>query len=161
VKPSRPIVLVAIVAAFVLITWLILRSTYSDLPVLPWTAIPTMLALALGEGYTGWLTRARILRKPHTKPVDPLAVARLVALAKASAYMGALFAGIYGGFLAHVLGLLDLPEPRRDALVGGGSFVSCVLLIGAALYLEHCCRVPGGHDGDMRRGDKQHGDGER
>ncbi len=152
-KPSRPVALVGLLVGLVLVTWLILRSTYSVLPVLPWTVIPTMLALALGEAYTGRLTRARILRKPHTKPVEPLAVARLAALAKASAYMGTAFAGIYGGFLAHTLGLLDLPQPRRDALVGGFSFVSCVLLVAAALYLEHCCRVPGDPDEDKRRGD--------
>jgi hypothetical protein len=143
-------VLVALVVAFALITWFALQNTYSNLPTLPWTAIPTVLLLALGEAYMGWMTRARIQRKPDTEPVEPLAVARLAALAKASAHAGAVFAGIFGGFLLRVLDLLDLPTPRTDALVGGGSFASCVLLVCAALYLEYCCRVPGDHEDEKR-----------
>ena len=101
-----------------------------------------MLLLALGEAYAGWTTRARILRKPGTKPVEPIAVARLAALAKASALAGSVFAGIFAGFVLRVIDLLSLPKPRHDAIVGGGSFVACVLLVCAALYLEYCCRVP-------------------
>ncbi|MFF3671051.1 DUF3180 domain-containing protein [Microtetraspora malaysiensis] len=142
-KPSNPGVLVGLVAVFALITWGLLQKTYSVLPTVPWSAIPTLLLLALGEGYTGWLTRARIRRRPGTKPPEPLAVARLAALAKATAHTGAAFAGVFAGFVFHVLNLLDLPQPRQDAFVAGGSFASCVVLICAALFLEHCCRVPG------------------
>ncbi|MEZ0077018.1 DUF3180 domain-containing protein [Planotetraspora sp. GP83] len=142
-KPSNPGVLVGLVVVFALATWGLLQKTYSGLPTVPWTAIPTVLLLAIGEAYTGWLTRARILRKPDTKPVEPLAVARLAALAKATAYAGAVFGGVFAGFVLHVLNLLDLPKPRQDALIAGGSFVSCVALICAALFLEYCCRVPG------------------
>lgn len=141
-KPTNPGVLVGLVIVFGLITWGVLQETYSQLPAVPSTAIPTLLLLAIGEAYTGWLTRARIQRKPDTKPVDPLAVARLAALAKATAHAGAVFAGVFAGFVLHVLELLDLPDPRRDAFVAGGSFLSCVVLICAALYLEYCCRVP-------------------
>lgn len=141
-KPTRPGPLVALVAVFAILTWGILQRTYADLPTLPWTAIPTVLLLALGEVYAGWMTRARILRKEGTKPVEPLAVARLAALAKASAYAGAAFAGIFAGFVLRVVEQLDLAKPRQDAFVAGGSFLCCVLLVGAALYLEYCCRVP-------------------
>ncbi|MEU7915723.1 DUF3180 domain-containing protein [Microbispora bryophytorum] len=147
-KPSNPGVLVGLVAVFGLLTWGLLRQFYSTVPTLPWTAIPTTLLLAVGEAYTGWLTRARILRRPDTKPVDPLAVARLAALAKATAYVAAAFGGIFAGFVVHVLELLDLDKPRQDAFVGGGSFVACVILICAALFLEHCCRVPGEPSGE-------------
>jgi len=148
VKPSNPGVLVGLVLVFGLLTWGLLLQFYSEVPTLPWTAIPTTLLLAVGEAYTGWLTRARILRRPNTKPVEPLAVARLAALAKATAYAGAAFGGIFAGFVVHVLELLDLDKPRQDALVGGGSFVACVILICAALFLEHCCRVPGEPSGE-------------
>ncbi|MFC0861760.1 DUF3180 domain-containing protein [Sphaerimonospora cavernae] len=141
-KPSNPGVLVGLVVVFGLVTWGVLRQAYAVLPTVPWTAIPTTLLLALGEAYTGWLTRARILRRPDTKPVEPLAVARLAALAKATAYAGAVFAGVFAGFVLRVVDMLDLPKPRQDALVAGGSFVSCVILVCAALFLEYCCRVP-------------------
>lgn len=149
-KPSRPGLLVVLVVVFALLTWAILQNTYSHLQTLPWTAIPTVLLLAIGEAYAGWATRARIHRRPGTKPVDPIAVARLVALAKASAIAGSIFAGIFAGFVLRVLDLLSLPQPRYDALVGGGSFVACVLLVCAALYLEYCCRVPGDREDDKR-----------
>jgi len=142
VKPSHPGLLVALVVVSATLTWAVLQGVYSEIQTLPWTAIPTVGLLALGEAYAGWTTRARILRKPGTKPVDPIAVARLVALAKASALAGSVFAGIFAGFVLRVIDLLSLPKPRYDALVGGGSFLACVLLVCAALYLEYCCRVP-------------------
>ncbi|MET8143531.1 DUF3180 domain-containing protein [Sphaerisporangium sp. NPDC005288] len=141
-KPSRPGVLVLLLVAFAVVTWALLQKVYSDLPTVPWTAIPTVLLLAVGEAYSGWMTRARIERKPDTKPVEPLAVARLAALAKASAYVGAAFAGMFAGVVLHVLQMLDQDTPRRDFFLAGGSLLACVILICAALYLEHCCKVP-------------------
>ena len=149
-KPSRPGVLVVLVVAFTVLTWAVLRRVYSDLPTVPWTAIPTVLLLAVGEAYSGSMTRARIERRPGTKPVEPLAVARLAALAKASAYVGAVFAGVFAGFVFRVVPLLDQDTPRRDFFLAGGSLVACVVLICAALYLEHCCRVPRRPEDDTR-----------
>ncbi|UBU13268.1 DUF3180 domain-containing protein [Nonomuraea gerenzanensis] len=141
-KPTHPGPLVGIVVVVALLTWLVIRPVYSDLPLMPWTAIPTVLLLAIGEAYSGWATRARIARKPGTKPVEPLAVARLAALAKASAYAGAVFGGVFAGFALHTAQLLDRETPRGEFFVVTGSFVSCVVLICAALYLEHSCRIP-------------------
>ncbi|MFC4591298.1 DUF3180 domain-containing protein [Sphaerisporangium corydalis] len=145
-KPSRPGVLVVLLVAFAVMTWALLQKIYSDLPTVPWTAIPTVLLLAVGEGYSGWMTKARIERRPDTEPVEPLAVARLAALAKASAYVGAAFAGVFAGFVFHVIPMLDQETPLRDFFLAGGSLVACVVLVCAALYLEHCCRVPKGPD---------------
>ena len=147
-RPSNPGVLVCLVTVFALATWGVLQRSYSMLPTLPWTAIPTTLLLALGEAYTGWLTRARILRRPGTKPVEPLAVVRLAAFAKATSHAAAMLAGVFAGFVFRVLDLLTLPKPRQDALIGGGSFISCVILICAALFLEYCCRVPRRPEGE-------------
>jgi hypothetical protein len=142
VKPTRPGVLVGIFLVFAIITWALLKPLYSNLPTVPWTAIPTVLLLAVGEFYSGWMTKARIERKPDTKPVEPLAVARLAALAKASAYGGAIFGGIFAGFTLYTVELLEQEVPRRDFFITGGSLLVCVLLICSALYLEHCCKVP-------------------
>lgn len=142
-RPTRPVVLVGVFIIVALLTWLFVRQMYSGMWLVPWTAIPTVLLLAVGEAYTGWMTRARLARKPGTKPVEPLAVARLVALAKASAYAGALFAGLFGGFVLHTASLLDKQTPRAEFFVTGGSLLACVALVVAALFLEHCCRVPG------------------
>ncbi|MGI5267888.1 DUF3180 domain-containing protein [Nonomuraea sp. CA-218870] len=147
-RPTRPGVLVGLLVAVALLTWLIVSQVYSELPLVPWTAVPTVLLLAVGEGYTGWMTRARIARRPGTKPVEPLAVARLAALGKASAYGGAVFAGVFGGFVLHTATLLDRETPRSEFFVAGGSLLACVLLVCAALFLEHACRIPGDPEGD-------------
>lgn len=141
-KPTRPAILVGIVVVVALLTLLVVRPIYSDLPVIPWTAIPTVLLLAIGEAYTGWMTKARIDRKPDTEPVEPLAVARLAALAKASAYAGAAFAGVFAGFALHTVQLLTRETPRGEFFIATASFAAFVALIGAALYLEHSCRIP-------------------
>ncbi|MDF5758917.1 DUF3180 domain-containing protein [Spongiactinospora sp. TRM90649] len=141
-KTTRPAVLVAVLAVVGLLTWLILQRSYSILPNVPWTAIPTMLLLAIGEVVSAVATRNRIQRKPDTKPVEPLAVARLAALAKASAYAGAVFGGVFAGFVLHVIEFLEQEVPQRDFFVAGGSLLACVLLICAALFLEYCCRIP-------------------
>ncbi|GAA4228109.1 drug/metabolite transporter superfamily protein YnfA [Streptosporangium album] len=141
-KPTRPGVLVGLVVLFAVITWALLKPLYSSLPTVPWTAIPTVLLLAVGEIYSGWMTKARIERKGDTEPVEPLAVARLAALAKASAYGGAAFGGVFAGFALYTVDLLEQSVPQRDFLITGGSFLGCVVLVGAALYLEHCCKVP-------------------
>ncbi|MFF0308682.1 DUF3180 domain-containing protein [Streptosporangium sp. NPDC004379] len=141
-RPSRPDVIVGLIVVFGVLTWVALKPFYSSLPTVPWTAIPTVFLLALGEAYTGWMTRARIERRPDTKPVEPMAVARLAALAQASAYGGAVFAGVFAGFAFYTADLLEQGVPRRDFFIAGGSFVGCVVLVCAALYLEHCCRVP-------------------
>ncbi|MEU4830289.1 DUF3180 domain-containing protein [Streptosporangium sp. NPDC023615] len=141
-RPTRPGVLVGLLVVFAVLTWSLLRPFYSDLQAVPWTAIPTVLLLAVGEFYSGWMTKARIERRPGTEPVEPLAVARLAALAKASAYGGAVFGGIFAGFALYTVELLGQEVPRRDFFVAGGSTLACVLLVCAALYLEYCCKVP-------------------
>ncbi|MFI9595781.1 DUF3180 domain-containing protein [Nonomuraea sp. NPDC052265] len=150
-RPTHPGRLAALLAVVALVVWAAVRHFYSDLPIMPWTAIPTVLLLALGEGYSGWVTKARIARKPDTKPVEPLAVARLAALAKASAYAGAVFAGMFAGFAAYTLQIFDRETPRSEFFVAAGSFVACVVLVCAALYLEHCCRIP--KDSEDRKSD--------
>ncbi len=159
-KASRPSILFAIVAAVGVVTWAILRFAYVSLPPLPWTAVPTLLLLALGEAWTGWNIRRRIQRKPtgrgpdgkpELKPVEPLAVARLAALGKASAHAAAALAGLFGGFAAYLSSSLDKPTPRSDFFVSAGTFVATVALVVAALFLEWCCRVPYDPDEEEHR----------
>jgi hypothetical protein len=135
-------VLVGLVLVVALVTWLLVRQVYAELPIVPWTAIPTVLLLAIGEAYSAWATKARIDRKPGTKPVEPLAVARLAALAKASAYAGAALGGVFAGFALHTLQLFTRETPRTDFFIATGSFLACVALISAALFLENSCRIP-------------------
>lgn len=154
-KASRPGVLAAITVCVGAVVWVVLHLTYADLPVLPWTAVPTLLLLTLGEAFTGYNIRSRINRKPddktEIKPVEPLVVARMAALAKASALAAAALAGVFAGFAAYLSGSLDKPTPRHDFAVSTGTFVSAVALVAAALFLEYSCRVPKDPDDDPTR----------
>ncbi|MFC9971416.1 DUF3180 domain-containing protein [Spirillospora sp. NPDC127200] len=141
-KPSRPVTLLALVVVIGLITWAVLRTAYMSLPPLPWTAVPTLLLLALGEAFTGVNILRRIRRRPNTKPVEPLVVARMAAFGKASAHAAAVLAGVFAGFAASLADALDKPTPRSDFFVSGGTFVAALVLVGAAFFLEYACRVP-------------------
>jgi hypothetical protein len=156
VNPTRPALLLAIAAVVAALVWGVLQLAYVSLPPLPWTAVPTLLLLALGEIVTAVNTRARIQRKPRTRPVEPLVVARFVALAKASAYTAAVLAGVFGGFVAYLSSSLDKNTPRQDFTVSVASAVAALVLVGAALFLEHACRVPKGPDDEDEYRNAQH-----
>jgi hypothetical protein len=153
-KPSRPLFLIALVVVIAVITWAVVRSAYLSLPPLPWTAVPTLLLLALGEGFTGVNVFRRIRHKPERgrgrdanrspapRPLEPMAVARLAALGKASAHSAAVIAGVFAGFAASLASSLDKPTPRQDFFVSGGTFLAAAVLVAAAFFLEYACRVP-------------------
>jgi len=148
VRPTRPAVLVALAAGIALLVWGLLQAVYGSLPKLPWTMAPTMLLLALGEGFTAYNLWRRIRRRPGTRPVEPLMVARMAALAKASAHAGAAIAGIFTGFVLYLSSRLDKDVPREDFFVSIGTLVAALTLVGAAIWLEYACRVPKGPDDD-------------
>jgi hypothetical protein len=146
-KPTkiRTLALVALVCA--LLSWLLLRLVYASLPPLPWTGVPALLLLAIGEAVSGRNVRARLRGAGGTK-IAPIAVARMAALAKASSLAAALIGGLALGFLVYVLGSVDKPAFRTDAITAGVTLGSAMALMAAALYLEQGCRVPSRRDED-------------
>jgi hypothetical protein len=151
-KPTkiRTLALVALVCA--LLSWLLLRLVYTSLPPLPWTGVPALLLLAIGEAVSGRNVRARLRGAGGTK-IAPIAVARMAALAKASSLAAALIGGLALGFLVYVLGSLDKPSFRTDAITAGVTLGSAMALMAAALYLEQGCRVPTRRDEDSDIGE--------
>ncbi|HEX2313648.1 MAG TPA: DUF3180 domain-containing protein [Thermomonospora sp.] len=147
-RPTRPAVLAGLAVGLAVVTWLALQVAYESLPTLPWTMVPTLLLLGLGEAFTAYNLWRRIRRRPGTRPVEPLMVARMAALAKASAHAGAVIAGLFAGFALHLSSSLDKTVPRQDFWVSAGTFVASLVLIGAAIWLEYACRVPKGPDDD-------------
>lgn len=137
--PTRVWSLVALGAVCAVASWLGLRVAYSSLPPLPWTGVPALLLLAIAESWSGRNLRARLRGRVGSKPIVPIAVARMAALAKASSLAGALVGGLTAGFLIYVLGSLDKSTPRSDAFAAGCTLASAVLLVLAALYLERGC----------------------
>lgn len=135
------LILAAVVSAA--IAFLFIRQYFGDIPDFTWLGGITMAGLAVLEGIAAYDTRARIERRPRAGALNPLLVARLAVLAKASSLAGAIFAGAYGGVAAWALSERDrlmaadrnLP-PALAGLVGG------LALVAAALLLERACRVP-------------------
>jgi hypothetical protein len=129
------------------IGYLLVDTAYGDLPPIPRYAGVTLLVLAVIEGVLGASLRSRIRDRDPTRPIQPLTAARAVALAKASSLLGAIMLGAWTGMLGYLLprraeltaAVLDTP----GAVIGAGC---SAVLIGAALYLEWCCRTP--HDQD-------------
>jgi len=142
-EPTRPAALVNAALVAAALGWLLISQFYYDLPRLPWLPALILAALALGEGFAAYTTKARIERRPGYPPPDPLFVARLVVLAKASSLVGAIF----GGFYAAVAVWLFIERgrnvhPAQDLPAVLASVVASVLLLAAALWLESACRVP-------------------
>jgi hypothetical protein len=137
----RDLLAVALVAG--LLTVLVLRLVYAELPTLPRLAGVTFGVLAVVEAILAWQLRTRIAGKPGVRPVEPLTAARAVALAKASSLVGALMSGVWIGVLLTVLPLAVLSsaaaDDRTTSLVG---LLGSAALVAAALWLEHCCKTP-------------------
>jgi hypothetical protein len=150
-SPTRISVLIITAAVSVVVSWLVLRIVYASLPPLPWTAAVAMLLLAIAEALSGRNLRARIRGGPGLKPIAPLAAVRMAALAKASSHAAAVIGGLSVGALIYLTSSLSKSVPRSDAITAGGTFLAAVLLVLAALYLEHSCRVPSDDDEDAER----------
>ncbi|MEN3357370.1 MAG: hypothetical protein V7637_1352 [Mycobacteriales bacterium] len=137
----RDLLLIAVVTGG--LAWLVIRGWYGDLPRLRWFVPLSLALLAFVELITGTQLRARIRRKPGTVPVPPLAAARALALAKASAIVGAAMVGVWSGLLLFTVPRLDyLAAAGSDTRTGVIGVVAALALVGAALWLEFCCRTP-------------------
>jgi hypothetical protein len=134
--------LVAGVITAVLVN-LVVRLAYGSLPSVPVLAGAPLAVLGGAEVIAGFSLRARIQRREGTKPVEPLSAARAVLLAKASALAGAIVAGAWTGLLVHALPRAGQITAAANDSVGAGIGLGCALvLVGGALWLEHCCKAP-------------------
>jgi len=144
--PTRPVTLLLVAAVCAGLTWAILEAVYSSLPALPWTMVPALLVAAGAEAWCGRDLRIRIRRRGDTAAPRPLPApeytTRMLALAKASSLAGAVLGGVAAGFVFYTSGSWDVPTPRHDLIAAALTFGACVVLAGAALYLENSCRVP-------------------
>jgi Protein of unknown function (DUF3180) len=138
---ARDLVVAAVLAG--LAVHLVLRIAYEQVPPLPTLAGSTLAIIAVVEAFLGQSIRQRVRRRPGTRPVAPLVVARAVLLAKASSLAAAI---MLGGWLA----VLVYALPKRDEFTAAGSDTTSALigaacasaLVAAALWLEYCCRTP-------------------
>ena len=147
--PTRVRDLAGYAAGVALVSWLACRQLYGDLPRLSWFLPLSLALLALAEAIAAGQLRARIRQRPGAARVQPLVAARSLALAKASAVVGAVMTGVWAGLLLYVLPRLDfLASAGADARAGTVGVAAALSLVGAALWLEYCCRTPTPPDSD-------------
>jgi hypothetical protein len=141
---KRDLTAATVLAAVVGYMFVVLVYRYFP-PITVWTGV-SLLAVATAEAGWAFFVRAKINNNEIGDArgwLHPLAVARSVMIAKASAWVGAL---VFGWWIAVVVYVL----PRRSALrVAGedtaGAVVAAVCalaLVIAALWLQHCCKSP-------------------
>jgi Protein of unknown function (DUF3180). len=148
-EPTRPLNLVVAAVASAVVAFLFIRRYFGDLPDFTWFGGLTMGGLAAVEAVAAHNTRARIERRPRAGVLNPLLVARLAVLAKASSLAGAIFAGAYGGVAAWALAERDrLSVAERNLAPAVVGLVGALALVAAALVLERACRVPKQPDED-------------
>jgi hypothetical protein len=146
--PTSLATLVVLALGTAAVAWVLVANYYGDIPPIPWLPAFTIFALAAFEAFLARTTKARIDRRPGAAPVDPLAVARYVVLAKASSPAGAIFTGLYGGTLVWLVARSDLTHARADIAPTATGLVAALALVAAALWLERSCRVPKPPDED-------------
>ncbi|GJF08390.1 membrane protein [Mycolicibacterium cyprinidarum] len=126
--------------------YLLVRILYRWFPpITGWTGL-SLLGVAVAVAGWGFVVRARIRDgEIGVGPgrLHPLAVARSVLIAKASAWMGSVVLGWWLAVVAYLLPrratLRVAAEDTTGAVVAG---LCALALVAAALWLEHCCRSP-------------------
>lgn len=142
-RPTNPATLFVVALAAAAISWVLIGRYYGEVPQLTWFPALTLLLLAILEAIAARAIKARIDRRPGTEPVEPLVVARVVVLAKASSVAGALFTGVYGGVLVWVWAESSTNQSAAaDIAPAAQGLAAALLLVAAALWLERSCRIP-------------------
>lgn len=136
------LVLIAVVVG--VLAYLLVRLAYDSLPPLNYSLPVPLAALALVEFVTARRVRAAVRHDPHAKPMTAIAIARCVALGKASSAVGAGVVGAALGLLARLLpDVADVRAVAHDARIGLLVLGAGLLLIASGLLLERAGIDPG------------------
>ncbi|MGW2015417.1 DUF3180 domain-containing protein [Streptomyces sp. NPDC001927] len=147
-KQLRLKVLAGLFIAAGILSWGAARlwDAVGTLPSVPLAAPIVLASIAAVLTATALSIRARLKaqreRRPGAKGVEPLMAARAVVFGQASALVAALVAGMYGGTGVFLLGSLDIPSRRDQAIYAGFSVLAGFAVIAAALFLERVCKLP-------------------
>ncbi|MFD4690984.1 DUF3180 domain-containing protein [Streptomyces sp. NBC_00683] len=127
-----------------------LWDALGTLPSVPLAAPIVLAVIAVVLLATALSIRARLRaqreRRPGAKGVEPLMAARAVVFGQASALVAAVVCGLYGGVGVFLLGSLDVPPRRDQAIYAGFAVLAGVAVVAAAVFLERVCKLP--EDGD-------------
>jgi hypothetical protein len=156
VSPTRPGTLLTVVVVAAACGWggLSVADAFGFLPRVPLLASVTLLLLAGWLLFTAVSMRARLRRRPGTRPVSPFVAARMAALAKAGSLGGATVAGVYAGVAVFFLADLETDFDRQRALRAVLAVLASLAVVGAALFLERVLRLPDEDDEDEDEDDE-------
>ncbi|SPM40043.1 hypothetical protein MNAB215_2239 [Mycobacterium numidiamassiliense] len=114
-------------------------------PITVWTGL-SLLGVAIAEALWARYVRTKIGEgQIGAGPgwLHPLAVARSLIVAKASAWVGALVLGWWVGVMVYFLPRRSwLRVAAQDTTGTVVAAVSALALVVAALWLQHCCKSP-------------------
>jgi MFS family permease len=150
VRPTRIVSLVALFVAVAAVVWgalTLVEDRGGVLPPLSWSAPAGLLALGVVVLATALGLRSR-LRRGEKRP-HPLSMAQMAVLGKASAHVGPIVGGLYGGYALVLLPTLDIGDRGDRALLAGGAVLAALVLTAAGLLLERTCRVRRNIDDDQ------------
>jgi hypothetical protein len=117
--------------------YVLLRTSYSSLPPLGYFVPVPLAALALVELVVARRVRAAVRHDPYAKPMTAIAIARCVALGKASSLVGAAVAGAAAALLVRVIPDFDsVRAAANDARVGTLLLAASILVMIAGVVLE-------------------------
>ncbi len=144
--PTRKRDLAAAAAVTAILGYLAMHLLYRYFPPITlWTGL-SLLAVAAVELWWAASVRSRIRAGRigvGAGRLHPLAVARSVAIAKASAWAGAVILGWWIAVLAYLLPRRTELRVAAADLPGAAVAALCALvLVSAALWLQHCCKSP-------------------
>ena len=143
VRPTSRRLLVAIVVLGAAIGWTLVKAiesgggvapTVSWLTLVAWSFLAALLFVAARN------THQRI--QVRRERIEPSRAVFLLLLGKASAFVGALCAGVYAGFALSFLEAMGSSGPRNRVIMAGAAAVVSVLVVTAGLLLERACRIP-------------------
>lgn len=153
--PTRRRDLAAAAAVATIAGYLVIHVLYRYFPpITRWTGL-SLLAVAAAETWWAVSVRGRIRDGrigAGAGRLHPLAVARTVAVAKASAWVGAVMLGWWLAVLAYLLPRrAELRVAAADTPGALVAVVSAFALVVAALWLQHCCKSPDEPNGEAAR----------
>ncbi|MEE1756729.1 DUF3180 domain-containing protein [Streptomyces sp. SP18CS02] len=123
-----------------------LWESFGTLPSVPLAAPIVLAVIAVVLAATALSLRSRLraqrARVAGAKGVEPMMAARAVVFGQASALVAALVSGMYAGVGVFLLGSLDIPARRDQAIYAGFAVVAGIAVIAAALFLERVCKLP-------------------
>lgn len=145
--PTRRRDLAAAAVLTALVAYLLVHLLYRWFPpITPWTGV-SLLGVAIAEAGWAFHVRAKINDGEigvGSGRLNPIAVARSVVIAKASAWVGAPVLGWWAAVLVYLLPRRSTLRVAAEDTAGAAVAAVCALaLIVAALWLQHCCKSPG------------------